>query len=154
MTLCVHSALTHTHARTHSSLGAIPGTCIVVMVVVVIRVVVVSSSMDSGDMGFLALVWLAAEELRAVVSSPGEITVDSARPSPGTACVGLVVVPARGPFSNEQLLSLHYSELLMQVQMYLKTLPGTPYSAGRRGSGHPEDKCLGSMLAGCRAQVS
>lgn len=85
-----------------------------------IRVVVVSSSMDSGDMGFLAPVWLAAEELRAVVSSPGEMTVavDSARPSPGTACVGLVVVPARGPFSNEKLLSLH-SELLMQVQMYV-----------------------------------
>lgn len=65
----------------------------VVMVVVVIRVVVVSSSVD---MGFLAPVWLAAEELKAVVSSPGEMTVavDSAWPRPGTACVGLVVVPA------------------------------------------------------------
>lgn len=84
------------------------------MVVVVIRVVVVSSSMDSGDMGVLAPVWLAAEELKAVVSSPGEMTVavDSAWPRPGTACVGLVVVvPARGTISNERLLSLHYSEL-------------------------------------------
>lgn len=45
------------------------------MVVVVIRVVVVSSSMDSGDMGFLTPIWLAVEELKAVVSSPGEITV-------------------------------------------------------------------------------
>lgn len=53
----------------------LPGTCIVVMVVVVIRVVVVSSSMDSGDTGFLTPIWLAVEELKAVVSSPGEITV-------------------------------------------------------------------------------
>lgn len=45
------------------------------MVVVVIRVVVVSSSMDSGDTGFLTPIWLAVEELKAVVSSPGEITV-------------------------------------------------------------------------------
>lgn len=59
----------------HAFLCGIPGTCIVVMVVVVIRVVVVSSSMDSGDMGFLAPIWLAVEELKAVVSSPGEMTV-------------------------------------------------------------------------------
>lgn len=45
------------------------------MVVVVIRVVVVSSSVDSGDRGFLAPLWLAVEELKAVVSSPGEMTV-------------------------------------------------------------------------------
>lgn len=103
---------THTHTHTHVqfSLG-IPGTCIVVMVVVVIRVVVVSSSMDSGDRGFLVPVWLAAEELKAVVSSPGEMTVavDSAWPSPGTACVGLVVVPAGEGgwlFSNERSPSL------------------------------------------------
>lgn len=75
----------------------IPGMCIVVMVVVVIRVVVVSSSMGSKDMVFLDPAWLAAEEeLKAVVSSPGDMTVaaDSVCPSPGTACVGLVVVPA------------------------------------------------------------
>lgn len=59
----------------HAFLCGIPGTCIVVMVVVVIRVVVVSSSRDSGDMGFLAPIWLAVEELKAVVSSPGEMTV-------------------------------------------------------------------------------
>lgn len=71
--------------------------CIVVMVVVVIRVVVVSSSTGSEDMVFLDPVWLAAEEeVKAVVSSPGDMTVavDSVCPSPGTACVGLVVVPA------------------------------------------------------------
>ncbi len=75
----------------------VPGMCIVVMVVVVIRVVVVSSSMGTEDMVFLDPVWLAAdEELKAVVSSPGDMTVaaDSVCPSPGTACVGLVVVPA------------------------------------------------------------
>lgn len=56
--------------------------------------------MDSGDMGFLAPIWLAVEEPKAVVSSPGEMTVavDRAWPSPGTACVGLVVVPAEGHF--------------------------------------------------------
>lgn len=75
----------------------VPGMCIVVIVVVVIRVVVVSSSMGSEDMVFLDPFWLAAaEELKAVVSSPGDMTVavDSPCPSPGTACVGLVVVPA------------------------------------------------------------
>lgn len=75
----------------------IPGTCMVVIVVVVIRVVVVSSSMGSDDMVFLGPLWPAAEgEPKAVVSSPGDMTVavDSAWPSPGTACVGLVVVPA------------------------------------------------------------
>lgn len=75
----------------------VPGMCMVVIVVVVMRVVVVSSSMGSEDMIFLDLGWLAAEEeLKAVVSSPGDMTVavDSACLSPGTACVGLVVVPA------------------------------------------------------------
>lgn len=75
----------------------VPGTCIVVIVVVVIRVVVVSSSMGSEDMVFLGPILLAAEEeLKAVVSSPGDmaVAVDSVCPSPGTACVGLVVVPA------------------------------------------------------------
>lgn len=81
----------------------IPGTCIVVIVVVVISVVVVSSSMGSEDMVFLGPVWPAAEgELRAVVSSPGDMTVavDSACPSPGTACVGLVVVPVQSKQVN------------------------------------------------------
>lgn len=62
--------------------------CIVVMVVVVIRVVVVSSSMGSGDMVFLDPFWLAAEEeLKAVVSSPGDmaVAVDSVCPIPGAA---------------------------------------------------------------------
>lgn len=96
----------------------IPGMCIVVMVVVVIKVVVVSSSMGSEDMVFLDPVWLAAEEeLRAVVSSPGDMTVavDSVCPSPGTACVGLVVVPAEMPkgssstcvMASEQSAMLH-----------------------------------------------
>lgn len=72
--------------------------CIVVMVVVVIRVVVVSSSMGIRDRGFLDLDRPAADEgCKAVVRSPGEIAipVDSVGPRPGTACVGLVVVPAR-----------------------------------------------------------
>lgn len=72
--------------------------CIVVMVVVVIRVVVVSSSMGSEDMVFLDPILLGAEEeLKAVVSSPGDmaVAVDSVCPSPGTACVGLVVVPTQ-----------------------------------------------------------
>lgn len=76
----------------------VPGICIVVMVVVVISVVVVSSSMGSEDMVFLEPVLLAAEEeLKAVVSSPGDmaVAVDSVCPSSGTACVGLVVVPAQ-----------------------------------------------------------
>lgn len=80
--------------------------CIVVIVVVVIRVVVVSSSMGSEDMVFLDPVWLAAEgELKAVVSSPGDMTVavDSAFPSPGTACVGLVVVPAESKYLDQCL---------------------------------------------------
>lgn len=80
----------------------IPGMCIVVMVVVVIRVVVVSSSMGSKDMVFLDPGWLAAEdELKAVVSSPGEMAVAAASvcPGPGTACVGLVVVPAESKSS-------------------------------------------------------
>lgn len=75
----------------------IPGMCIVVIVVVVIRVVVVSSSMGSKEMVLLDPVLLAAEEeLKAVVSSPGDMTVavDAACLNPGTACVGLVVVPA------------------------------------------------------------
>lgn len=55
----------------------------VVMVVVVIRVVVVSSSAAAGG-----------DEVRAVVSTPGEMGVDSgAWPAPGTAWVGFVVVP-------------------------------------------------------------
>lgn len=77
--------------------GGIPGMCIVVMVVVVIRVVVVSSSTGSEDMAFLDPFRLAAEEeLKAVVRSPGDMTVavESVCPSPGTAWVGLVVVPA------------------------------------------------------------
>lgn len=76
----------------------VPGTCIVVMVVVVIRVVVVSSSMGNRDRGFLDLDRPAADEgCKAVVRSPGEIAipVDSVGPRPGTACVGLVVVPAK-----------------------------------------------------------
>lgn len=70
----------------------------VVIVVVVISVVVVSSSMGSDDMVFLTPLCPAAEgEPKAVVSSPGEmaVAVDSAWPAPGTACVGLVVVPAK-----------------------------------------------------------
>lgn len=72
--------------------------CIVVMVVVVIRVVVVSSSMGSEDMGLLNPDWLAVEEeLKTVVRSPGDMpaAVDSVCLNPGTACVGLVVVPAK-----------------------------------------------------------
>lgn len=91
------------HRKTNKTQGRedgktqLPGMCIVVMVVVVIRVVVVSSSMGSGDMVFLDPVWLAAEEeLKAVVSSPGDmaVAVDSVCPIPGAAWVGLVVVPA------------------------------------------------------------
>lgn len=89
----------------------IPGMCIVVMVVVVISVVVVSSSMGSRDMVFLDPAWPAAEdELKAVVSSPGEMTVaaDSVCSGPGTACVGLVVVPADPKVQfNEQSPMLH-----------------------------------------------
>lgn len=93
----------------------VPGMCIVVMVVVVIRVVVVSSSMGSEDMVFLDPVWLAAdEELKAVVSSPGDMTVavDSVCPSPGTACVGLVVVPADSKCSIQCVISNDHSPTL------------------------------------------
>lgn len=72
--------------------------CIVVIVVVVISVVVVSSSKGNEDIGLLDPVLPAAEEEpKAVVRSPGDmaVAVDSAIPSPGTACVGLVVVPAK-----------------------------------------------------------
>lgn len=85
--------------------------CIVVIVVVVIRVVVVSSSMGSEDMVFLDPVLLAAEEeLKAVVSSPGDmaVAVDSACPSPGTACVGLVVVPAESKDSIQCVCVCHF----------------------------------------------
>lgn len=74
----------------------------VVMVVVVIRVVVVSSSTGSEDIVFLDPACPAAEEeLKAVVSRPGDraVAVDSVCPSPGTACVGLVVVPAESSSS-------------------------------------------------------
>lgn len=89
----------------------VPGMCIVVIVVVVIRVVVVSSSMGSEDMVFLDPGWLAAEEeLKAVVSSPGDmaVAVDSACPSPGTACVGLVVVPAESKDSIQCVCVCHF----------------------------------------------
>lgn len=99
----------------------VPGICIVVIVVVVIRVVVVSSSMGSEDMVFLDPVWLAAEEeLKAVVSSPGDMTVavDSAFPSPGTACVGLVVVPTESKGSVQCL-----PVLMRSHTYYTPTLP-------------------------------
>lgn len=64
------------------------------MVVVVISVVVVSSSTGTEDMVLLSPICLAAED-EVVVSSPGDmaVAVDSLCLSPGTACVGLVVVP-------------------------------------------------------------
>lgn len=78
--------------------ASVPGMCIVVMVVVVISVVVVSSSKGSRDIGFLAPGWPAVEEeLKEVVRNPGDmgVAVDSVCLNSGTACVGLVVVPAR-----------------------------------------------------------
>lgn len=75
---------------------SVPGMCMVVMVVVVIRVVVVSSS--SRDIGFLDPGWPAVEEeLIEVVRNPGDrgVAVDSVCLNSGTACVGLVVVPAK-----------------------------------------------------------
>lgn len=103
----------HSFIKTQQDAGqtvsglCVPGMCIVVMVVVVIRVVVVSSSMGSEDMVFLDPIWLPAEEdLKAVVSSPGDmaVAVDSVCPRPGTACVGFVVVPAefKGVIYNKQ----------------------------------------------------
>lgn len=129
----------------------VPGMCIVVMVVVVIRVVVVSSSMGSKDMPFLGPVWLEADtELRAVVSSPGDMTVaaDSVCPSPGTACVGFVVVPAESVHSMRVTSNEHCPHCVVAVSpkpqkpvlAYLclqKLVLSTPYSAGRHGSGPP-----------------
>lgn len=103
------------HERFVLSFGSdrVPGVCMVVMVVVVIRVVVVSSSVGNKDMGFLDPDRPAADEgCKAVVRSPGEIAVavDSVWPCPGTACVGLVVVPKKpkvwivsSPISNQLL---------------------------------------------------
>lgn len=93
----------------------VPGMCMVVMVVVVIRVVVVSSSMGAEDIVFLDPVWPAAGEgFRAVVRRPGDmaVAVGSVCPSPGTAWVGLVVVPVEpqgsarvsGPPQNKSTL--------------------------------------------------
>lgn len=90
----------------------LPGMCIVVIVVVVIRVVVVSSSMGSDDMALLDPI--TEEELEAVVRSPGDMTVavDPVCLSPGTACVGLVVVPAE--FKGEMQWSNVQSSLSLQ----------------------------------------
>lgn len=128
----------------------VPGMCIVVIVVVVIRVVVVSSSTGKEDMVFLDPVWLAAEERKAVVSSPGDMTVavDSACPSPGTACVGLVVVPAQCHFimtSHPHSTVTLFSKPLRYMFVYLyqqRSLLSIPYFAGQHGSSHPEDKNL------------
>lgn len=78
--------------------------CIVVIVVVVIRVVVVSSSTGGDVTMLLEPDWLTADaEVNAVVSTPGDMTVAvvSVWPRPGTAWVGLVVVPARATGSEE-----------------------------------------------------
>ena len=79
----------------------------VVMVVVVIKVVVVSSSIAAGG-----------DEVRAVVSTPGEMGVVSGGwPAPGTACVGFVVVPfvvhSPGYTVQVQGIQQYYSVVVM-----------------------------------------
>lgn len=72
----------------------VPGVCTVVMVVVVIRVVVVSSSEGDDVTALHARGW-PADDVAAVVRTPGDIMVDEGPDwwTGGTACVGLVVVP-------------------------------------------------------------
>lgn len=119
--------------------------CIVVMVVVVIRVVVVSSSMGIRDRGFLNLERPAADEgCKAVVRSPGEIAipVDSVGTRPGTACVGLVVVPARSKALTQCDLQKAFTYNLNVNASTPYLFLSTPCSAGLRGSGRPEGRSL------------
>lgn len=141
--------------------------CIVVMVVVVISVVVVSSSKGNEDIGPLDPVLPAAEEdPKAVVRRPGDmaVAVDSASPRPGTACVGLVVVPTKLQFnaiSSERSrhgLKVHgqpKAKCFLLVYLCLQTpVPGTLYFAEQRVSAHLVDRSLETMLGTYQAPES